>query len=414
MKPAFADSSLDVERIRRDFPCLQQEVHGKPLVYLDNAATTQSPHSVISAISAFHSHDRANIHRGVHTLSQRSTRAYDAVRDTVAAFLHAPDPREVVFTKGTTEGLNLLAHTLGRSRLGPGDEVLVTGMEHHSNIVPWQIVCEATGAKLTHVPLTDTGALDMEAFDALLGPNTRILSMVHVSNALGTINPVQDMVAKARAVGAVTILDGAQAVAHLPVDVQELGCDFYVFSAHKLFGPTGVGVLWGRADLLESLPPWQGGGDMIRSVSFSGTTYADIPARFEAGTPNIAGVIGLGAAIEYVNSVGLKAIGAWEGELLEYGTAALATVEGLRMVGTAPNKASVMSFVLEGIHPHDIGTILDMEGIAVRTGHHCAQPVMEHFKVPATARASVSFYNTKSDLDALVQGLAVVNETLGR
>ena len=287
-------------------------------------------------------------------------------------------------------------------------------MEHHSNIVPWQIVCEATGAKLTHVPLTDTGALDMEAFDALLGPNTRILSMVHVSNALGTINPVQDMVAKARAVGAVTILDGAQAVAHLPVDVQELGCDFYVFSAHKLFGPTGVGVLWGRADLLESLPPWQGGGDMIRSVSFSGTTYADIPARFEAGTPNIAGVIGLGAAIEYVNSVGLKAIGAWEGELLEYGTAALATVEGLRMVGTAPNKASVMSFVLEGIHPHDIGTILDMEGIAVRTGHHCAQPVMEHFKVPATARASVSFYNTKSDLDALVQGLAVVNETLGR
>jgi cysteine desulfurase/selenocysteine lyase len=414
MKPAYADSSFDVERFRRDFPCLQQEVHGNPLVYLDNAATTQIPRSVISAISAFHIHDRANIHRGVHTLSQRATKAYDDVRETVAAFVHAAESREVVFTKGTTEGLNLLAHTLGRSRLGPGDEVLVTGMEHHSNIVPWQIVCEATGATLKHVPLTDTGALDMEAFGALLGPNTRILSMVHVSNALGTINPVQDMVARARAVGAVTILDGAQAVAHLPVDVQELGCDFYVFSAHKLFGPTGVGVLWGRAEILESLPPWQGGGDMIRSVSFAGTTYADIPARFEAGTPNIAGVIGLGAAIDYVNSVGLEAIGAWEEDLLEYGTAALATVEGLRMVGTAPHKASVMSFVLDGIHPHDIGTILDTEGIAVRTGHHCAQPVMEHFKVPATARASVSFYNTRSDLDALVQGLAVVKETLGR
>ena len=414
MKPAFADPSFDVERFRRDFPCLQQEIRGKPLVYLDNAATTQIPRSVISAISAFHIHDRANIHRGVHTLSQRATKAYDAVREMVAAFVHAAETREVVFTKGTTEGLNLLAHTLGRSRLGPGDEVLVTGMEHHSNIVPWQIVCEATGAKLVHVPLTDTGALDMEAFDALLGPNTRILSVVHVSNALGTINPVQDMVARARALGVVTILDGAQAVAHLPVDVQELGCDFYVFSGHKLFGPTGVGVLWGRAEILESLPPWQGGGDMIRSVSFAGTTYADIPARFEAGTPNIAGVIGLGAAIDYVHSVGLDAISAWEGELLEYGTAALATVEGLRMVGTAPHKASVMSFVLEGIHPHDIGTILDMEGIAVRTGHHCAQPVMEHFKVPATARASVSFYNTKSDIDALVQGLAVVQETLGR
>jgi cysteine desulfurase/selenocysteine lyase len=414
MKPAYADSSLDVERVRRDFPCLHQEVRGKPLVYLDNAATTQCPRSVISAISAFHIHDRANIHRGVHTLSQRSTKAYDAVRETVAAFIHAAESREVVFTKGTTEGLNLVAHTLGRSRLGPGDEVLVTGMEHHSNIVPWQIVCEATGATLKHVPLTDTGALDMEAFEALLGPNTRIFSMVHVSNALGTINPVRDMVARARAVGAVTILDGAQAVAHLPVDVQELGCDFYVFSAHKLFGPTGVGVLWGRAELLESLPPWQGGGDMIRSVSFAGTTYADIPARFEAGTPNIAGVIGLGAAIDYVNSVGLDAIGAWEADLLEYGTAALSSVEGLRMVGTAPDKASVMSFVLEGIHPHDIGTILDMEGIAVRTGHHCAQPVMEHFGVPATARASVSFYNTLSELDALVQGLGVVKETLGR
>jgi cysteine desulfurase/selenocysteine lyase len=414
MNPAFADSRFDVERIRRDFPCLQQEVRGNPLIYLDNAATTQIPRSVISAISAFHIHDRANIHRGVHTLSQRATKAYDAVRETVAEFLHAAESREVVFTKGTTEGLNLVAHTLGRSRLGPGDEVLVTGMEHHSNIVPWQIVCEATGATLKHVPLTDTGTLDMEAFEALLGPNTRIFSMVHVSNALGTINPVRDMVARARAVGAVTILDGAQAVAHMPVDVQDLGCDFYVFSAHKLFGPTGVGVLWGRAEVLESLPPWQGGGDMIRFVSFAGTTYADIPARFEAGTPNIAGVIGLGAAIDYVNNVGLAAIGAWEEELLEYGTAALSSVEGLRMVGTAPEKASVMSFVLEGIHPHDIGTILDMEGIAVRTGHHCAQPVMEHFGVPATARASVSFYNTLSDLDALVQGLAVVKETLGR
>ncbi len=413
MKTAVADSFLDVERLRRDFPCLQQEVRGKPLVYLDNAATTQVPRSVISAVSSFHIHDRANIHRGVHTLSQRATKAYDAVRENVAAFVHAFESREVVFTKGATEGLNLLAHTLGRS-LVPGDEVLVTGMEHHSNIVPWQIVCEATGATLKHVPLTDTGALDLEAFESLLGPSTRILSMVHVSNALGTINPVQDMVAKARALGAVTVLDGAQAVAHLPVDVQALGCDFYVFSGHKLFGPTGVGVLWGRAELLEGLPPWQGGGDMIRSVSFAGTTYADIPARFEAGTPNIAGVIGLGAAIDFVNRVGLDAIGVWERNLLEYGTAALAEVQGLRMVGTAPQKAGVMSFVLEGIHPHDIGTILDMEGIAVRAGHHCAQPVMEHFQVPATARASLSFYNTRADIDALVQGLAVVKETLGR
>ena len=414
MNPAYVGDGLGVARFRADFPCLQQEVHGKPLVYLDNAATTQCPRSVISAISAFHIHDRANIHRGVHQLSQRATKAYDDVRDVVAEFIHAPESREVIFTRGTTEGLNLLAYTLGRTRLGPGDEVLVTGMEHHSNIVPWQIVCEATGAALKHVPLTDSGELDMGAFDALLGPNTRILSLVHVSNALGTINPVKEMVAQARARGAVTILDGAQAVAHMPVNVQDLGCDFYVFSGHKLFGPTGTGVLWGRGEILEALPPWHGGGDMIRSVSFSGTTYADIPARFEAGTPNIAGVVGLGASIEYVQSVGLAAISAWEDELLAYGTAALEAVGGLRLVGTAANKASILSFVLEGIHPHDIGTVLDMEGIAVRTGHHCAQPVMEHFGVPATARASVSFYNTKDDIDALVRGLAVVQETLGR
>ncbi|MEE2750478.1 MAG: cysteine desulfurase [Myxococcota bacterium] len=414
MSTALHSTAFDVERVRRDFPCLQQQVHGKPLIYLDNAATTQVPRSVISTLSSFHIHDRANIHRGVHLLSQRSTAAYDAVRGVVREFINAPEEREIVFVRGTTEALNLLANTLGTSRLEAGDEVLITGMEHHSNIVPWQLVCAARGAHLKVIPITDEGELDMAAFEALLSDRTKILSMVHVSNALGTINPVKEMIRAAREKGAVTILDGAQAIAHMPVDVVDLGCDFYAFSGHKLFGPTGVGVLWGRAEILNALPPWQGGGDMIRSVTFEETTYADIPARFEAGTPNIAGVIGLGAAIEYLQSVGLDAVSAYEAELLEYGTKALQGVAGLRLVGTAREKASVLSFVLDGVHPHDIGTILDMEGVAIRTGHHCAQPVMDRLGVPATARASLSFYNTHADIDALVTALGVVKEMMGR
>jgi cysteine desulfurase/selenocysteine lyase len=397
--------ALDVERLREDFPILSTSVRGKPLVYLDNAATSQKPRAVIDAVSRFYAAENANIHRGVHYLSEQATVAFDAVRQKVAGFLHAASPREIVFTRGATEGINLVAQSWGRSALGPGDEILITGMEHHSNIVPWQLLAGQTGAVLRAVPITDAGELDLDAFDALLGERTRLVAFTHVSNALGTINPVQALVARAHARGALTLVDGAQSAPHLPVDVQALGCDFFVFSGHKVFGPTGVGVLYGREALLRAMPPWQGGGDMIASVTLERSTFAEPPARFEAGTPMIAEVIGLGAAIDYVTAVGLPAIGAWEDELLSAATEQVREIDGIRLIGTAPHKASVLSFVVEGVHPHDVGAVLDDEGVAIRAGHHCAQPVMQRFGVPATARASFAFYNTREEIQALVRAL---------
>ncbi|ROR32596.1 cysteine desulfurase [Inmirania thermothiophila] len=404
---------LDVERVRRDFPVLHQEVHGRPLVYLDNAATAQKPRAVIEAVDRFYRRDNANVHRGVHTLSQRATAAYEGARETVRRFLNAADPREIVFVRGATEGINLVAQSFVRPRLRPGDEILVTEMEHHANIVPWQMVCEATGARLRVVPIDERGALDLEAFHRLLGERTRFLAVVHVSNALGTINPVAEMVAAARARGIPTLVDGAQAVPHMAVDVQALGCDFYAFSGHKVFGPTGIGALYGRLEVLESMPPWQGGGDMIRVVTFERTEYHDVPHRFEAGTPHIAGAVGLAAAIEYLEGIGMERITAWEQTLLRHATARLAEVPGLRIIGTAPEKAAVISFVVEGIHAHDLGTILDHEGVAVRAGHHCTMPVMDHFGVPATARASFAFYNTLEEADRLVAALHRARELFG-
>ena len=397
--------ALDVERLREDFPILSQLVRGKPLVYLDNAATSQKPRPVIEAVTRFYSSENANIHRGVHFLSERATLAYDAVRERVARFLNASSAGEIVFTRGTTEAINLVAQSWGRSALRAGDEILITGMEHHSNIVPWQLLAAATGAIVRAVPITDAGELDLEAFDRLLTERTRLLAVVHLSNALGTINPVRAMVARARERGVVTLVDGAQSAPHLPVDVQAIGCDFFAFSGHKVFGPTGVGVLYGRAALLERMPPWQGGGDMIETVTLERSTWAPPPARFEAGTPMIAEVIGLGAALEYVESVGRAALGTWEEELLTYATERVSELAGVRIIGTAREKASVLSFVVEGVHPHDVGAVLDDEGIAIRAGHHCAQPVMQRFGVPATVRASFAFYNTRAEIDALVRGL---------
>ena len=397
--------ALDVERLREDFPILSQLVRGKPLVYLDNAATSQKPRPVIEAVTRFYSSENANIHRGVHFLSERATLAYDAVRERVARFLNASSAGEIVFTRGTTEAINLVAQSWGRSALRAGDEILITGMEHHSNIVPWQLLAAATGAIVRAVPITDAGELDLEAFDRLLTERTRLLAVVHLSNALGTINPVRAMVARARERGVVTLVDGAQSAPHLPVDVQAIGCDFFAFSGHKVFGPTGVGVLYGRAALLERMPPWQGGGDMIETVTLERSTWAPPPARFEAGTPMIAEVIGLGAALEYVESVGRAALGTWEEELLTYATERVSELAGVRIIGTAREKASVLSFVVEGVHPHDVGAVLDDEGIAIRAGHHCAQPVMQRFGVPATVRASFAFYNTREEIDALVRGL---------
>jgi len=402
---ATATPALDVERLRKDFPILSQRVRGKPLVYLDNAATSQKPRAVIDAVSRFYSAENANIHRGVHYLSERATLAYDAVRAQVAAFINAAAPSEIVFTRGTTEGINLVANSWARGALRPGDEILLTGMEHHSNIVPWQLVAAQTGAVVRAVPLTDTGELDLKAFDQLLTDRTRLLAVVHLSNALGTINPVRWMIARARERGIVTLVDGAQSAPHLPIDVQALDCDFFAFSGHKVFGPTGVGVLYGRSSLLTAMPPWQGGGDMIETVTLERSTWAAPPARFEAGTPMIAEVIGLGAALAYVESVGRVAIGAWEEELLAYATEQVGEVEGVRLVGTAREKASVLSFVVDGVHPHDVGAVLDDEGVAIRAGHHCAQPVMQRFGVPATARASFAFYNTRAEVDTLVRGL---------
>jgi cysteine desulfurase/selenocysteine lyase len=402
---ATATPALDVERLREDFPILSQRVRGKPLVYLDNAATSQKPRTVIDAVARFYSAENANIHRGVHYLSERATVAYDAVRERVARFVNASSPREIVFTRGTTEGINLVAQSWGRSTLGPGDEILITGMEHHSNIVPWQLVAAQTGATVRAVPITDAGELDLDAFNRLLTDRTRILAVVQLSNALGSINPVRWLVARARERGVVTLVDGAQSAPHLPVDVQALGCDFFAFSGHKVFGPTGVGVLYGRAELLDRMPPWQGGGDMIETVTLERSTWASPPARFEAGTPMIAEVIGLGAALEYVETVGRGAIGAWEEELLAYATERVGELDGVRLIGTAREKASVLSFVVEGVHPHDVGAVLDDDGVAIRAGHHCAQPVMQRFGVPATARASFAFYNTRDEIDTLVRGI---------
>jgi cysteine desulfurase/selenocysteine lyase len=402
--------SWDVERVRKDFPILGQKVHGKPLVYLDTAATAQKPQAVLDAMARYYREDNANVHRGVHTLSERATRAYEAARGKVRRLLGAEHDSEIVFLRGTTEAINLVAQTLGRQRVRAGDEVLVTAMEHHSNIVPWQMLCEQQGATLRVAPMDDRGELNLDGFAALLGPKTRLVAVPHVSNALGTVNPVQRLCELAHARDIPVLVDGAQAAPHMAVDVRALGCDFYTLSGHKLFGPTGIGALYGRQSLLESMPPYQGGGDMIASVSFEKTTYAKPPARFEAGTPDIAGAIGLGAAIDYVTALGFDAIGRYEHALLAYGTAALSGIPGLRFIGTAPEKASVLSFVLGDIHPHDVGTILDQEGIAVRTGHHCAEPVMRRFGVPATVRASLAFYNTRAEVDALVRGLRKVLE----
>lgn len=402
--------TFDPERARADFPILSTSVHGKPLVFLDSAASAQKPNCVIEAVSDVYRSCYANVERGVYELSVRATEAVEAAREKTARLIGAPESREVIFVRNATEAINLVAHSYGRQNVGPGDEILITHMEHHANIVPWQMLCEQTGARLRVAPIDDRGQLMLEEFEKLMTPRTKLVAVAHVSNALGTINPIEEIVRIAREHGAPVLVDGAQAVPHQRVDVAALGCDFYAFSGHKVFGPSGAGVLWGRAELLEAMPPFMGGGSMIRSVTFEKTTYQGIPHKFEAGTPDIAGIVGLGAAIDYVTGLGFDAIAAHERELLGYATEALSGVPGLRLIGTAERKASVLSFVLEGVHPHDIGTILDLEGIAVRTGHHCAQPVMERFGVPATARASFALYNTKKDVDALVAGLAKVRE----
>lgn len=391
-------------QIRRDFPALAQIVHGKPLAYLDNAATSQKPQQVIDAVSHFYSHDNANVHRGIHALSERATAQFEAARQNVANFINA-ESDNIVFARGTTDSINLVAAGFAQDILKPGDEILVSEMEHHSNIVPWQLAAARTGAKVIAAPVCDDGSLDMAAFATLLSPRTKIVAIVHVSNALGTVNPVADIVELAHAAGAAVLIDGAQAVAHGPVDVQALGCDFYAFSGHKMLGPTGIGVLYGKPEWLDRLPPYQGGGDMIRSVSFAGTTFAEPPSKFEAGTPHIAGAVGLGAAIDYIRTVGFDRIATNEKELLDYGSDMLQSIPGLRLVGTAPKKSAVLSFVVAGAHPHDIGTILDREGIAIRAGHHCTQPLMTRFGIPATARASLMFYNTTEELDRLGQAL---------
>ncbi len=405
-----AATSLDVTAIREDFPILAQRVHGKPLIYLDNAATSQKPKCVIEALTHFYRMDNANIHRGVHQLSERATRSYEAARGKVQQFLNAANVREIIFVRGATEGINLVAQTYGRTHVKAGDEIVISALEHHSNIVPWQMLCEEKGAVLRVIPINDRGEVEFDQFEKLLNRRTRLVAVSHVSNALGTVNPVREIVSAAHAWNVPVLIDGAQAVPHMQVDVRNLGADFYVFSGHKVFGPTGIGVLYGREQLLEDMPPYQGGGDMIRSVTFEKTTYNDLPYKFEAGTPDIAGAIGLGAALDYLDQIGMDAIAAHEHDLLEYGTRALESISGLRLIGTAREKAGVLSFVIDGVHPHDAGTILDREGVAVRTGHHCAQPVMERFGVAATTRASLAFYNTREDIDALVAGIQKVKE----
>jgi cysteine desulfurase/selenocysteine lyase len=403
---------LDVTTVREDFPILRQRVHGKPLVYLDNAATTQKPQVVIDRLVNYSAEENANIHRGIHTLSERATGAYEAARETVRRFLNAAESREMIFVRGATEAINLIAQTYGRARVGPDDEVVISEMEHHSNIVPWQLLCEEKGARLRIIPITDTGELQVDRYEGLLSDRTRIVAVTHVSNALGTINPIAELVRRAHARGIPVLVDGAQAVARMPVDVQALDCDFYVFSGHKVFGPTGIGVLYGRERLLEAMPPYQGGGDMISSVTFERTRYKELPHKFEAGTPHVAGALGLAAAIDYLTALGLDRVGAHEHELIAYGTAVLSQVPGLRLTGTARDKAGILGFLLDGVHPHDIGTILDRGGVAIRAGHHCCQPLMARLGVPATARASVALYNTRDEIDALVSALQHVREVL--
>jgi len=398
---------------RHHFPLLHQQINGKALVYLDNAATSQKPQVVIDAMMRYYVEENSNIHRGVHYLSEKATQAYERVRAKVQEFINAASVGEIIFVRGTTEAVNLVASTYGRTQVREGDEVLISEMEHHSNIVPWQILCGEKGARLKVVPMNNDGELLLEEYEKLLTPRTRIVALAHVSNALGTINPVKEMVTMAHRHGIPVLLDGAQSAPHLRVDVRDIDCDFYAFSSHKMFGPTGVGVLYGKEHLLDAMPPYQGGGDMIKSVTFEKTVYNDLPYRFEAGTPNIGGGIGLGAAIDYLGRLDRDAVAAYEHELLDLATRQLALFPGVRVIGTAKEKASVLSFIIEGIHPHDIGTILDVEGIAIRTGHHCAQPVMKHFGVPATARASFAFYNTKEEVDALVRGVRKVIEVLG-
>jgi len=403
-------AGFDVEKVRADFPVLKQKVHGKPLIYLDSAATAQKPFAVVEAIRRFHEVDCANIHRGVHELSQRSTAAYEETRGKVKKFLNSRSKNELIFVRGTTEGINLVASTWGRKNVHEGDEIIISALEHHSNIVPWQMLCEEKNARLRVIPMNDRGELILEEYEKLLNPRTRMVAFAHVSNALGTITPARQIIEMAHRAGALTLVDGAQATPHMKVDVQALDADFYTFSGHKVFGPTGIGILYGKTKLLNAMPPYQGGGDMIKVVTFEKTTYNDLPYKFEAGTPNIAGGIGLGAALDYIHAIGLDKIAAYEHDLLQYGTEALTRIPGLRLIGTARDKAAVLSFVIEGIHPHDIGTLLDRQGIAVRTGHHCAQPVMDWFQVPATTRASLAFYNTAAEIDALAAGLQKVKE----
>ena len=404
-------SVLDVDRVRQNFPILQRTVHGKPLVYLDSAATTQKPRQVLDALAQYYAHGNANIHRGVYLLSEEATAAYDGARTKIQRFINARTSREVVFTRNSTESINLVAQSFGRQNIGPGDEILITHMEHHSNIVPWQLLCEQTHARLRVAPIDDHGELLMDEFEQHLNAKTKLVAVVHLSNSLGTINPVSEIIGLAHQRNVPVLVDGSQAAYHMPVDVQALDCDFYVFTGHKLYGPTGIGVLYGREALLDAMPPYMGGGDMIRSVTFEKTTYADLPHKFEAGTPHIAGVVGLGAAVDYISGIGFDKIATHEKDLMEYGTAALSEIPGLRMIGTARHKASILAFVLKGAHPHDVGTIVDMEGVSIRTGHHCTQPVMERFGVPATARASVAMYNTRQEIDQLVHALHRVRET---
>lgn len=403
-------SGFDVERIRRDFPILAEKVRGKALVYLDNAATSQKPQQVVDAITRYYQRGNANIHRGVHFLSEHATEEHETARKTVQQFVNTSRPEEIVFVRGTTEAINLVAQTYGRTNVHAGDEVLVSAMEHHSNIVPWQILCDQQRARLRVIPINDQGELLLEELRKLLSPRTKILAVAHVSNALGTINPIREIVRIAHARNVPVLVDGAQAVPHIKVDVKDLECDFYAFSSHKMYGPMGMGVLCAKYDLLNQMPPYQGGGDMIRSVTFEKTTYNQLPYKFEAGTPDVAGAIGLAAAINYLNSLGIENLAAHEHELLAYATVALSNVPGIRVIGNAKKKAAVLSFVMEGVHPHDIGTILDQEGIAVRTGHHCAQPIMQRFGIPATVRASFGLYNTKTEVDALVAGMQKVRE----
>ena len=406
----MTNPSFDVNKIRKDFPVLHQEINGRPLVYLDNAATSQKPQCVIDALVGYYTTENANVHRGVHTLSQRATDDYEAARSKVRRFINAAHDHELIYVRGATEGINLVAQTFGRANVGPGDEVIISAMEHHSNIVPWQVLCQEKGAHLRVIPINDAGELLLDQYEQLLSPRTKLVSIVHQSNALGTINPMTAIIELAHSRGVPVLVDGAQSVPHMTIDVQKMGCDFFVFSGHKLFGPTGIGVVYGRAELLEAMPPYQTGGEMIRSVTFEETLYNVLPHKFEAGTPNIAGSIGLGAAIDYIDALGMDRINAYEKELLDYGSDALSRIEGLKIIGTAKEKAGILSFILGDVHPHDIGTILDSQGIAIRTGHHCAQPVMDRFGIPATARASLAFYNTKAEIDTLVEGIDQVLE----